>query len=279
MIDAQPAVSKSVVFLYEGGTQPCDPPAPGAILLPLGSGFIVGLTQEGATPWRGWKFLATAHHVVAGRTDIIVRFNSSDGSRLICHPVKLVWSGGAPNVIVSAKKEVDLALISIPDVPGTDPTIFDIGLISDDAAYRSLEIREGTAVYTLGYLFGYSGHKQNYPVTKFGRVALLTEEAWYRSPAPRNYDEQAYVVELQNVPGLSGAPVMLESPQFRVGASGNFEYRRVPPHVVGVIKGALGSPLGGSQGVAAIEPAKHLKAILRRIADDLKNAGERVKLD
>lgn len=71
-----------------------------------------------------------------------------------------------------------MALISVPDLPDTNPTVFDYGLICDDAMYQSIEIREGTDVYTVGYLWGYSDHKQNFPVTKFGKVALITNENW-----------------------------------------------------------------------------------------------------
>ena len=271
--------AKSIIFIYDGNTLPCDPPSPGQTLLPLGSGFVVGLEQERndtGSGWRGWKFLVTAHHVIGSRTSIILRLNSKDGSRLICHTHPLSWSGPSQNVFQGERPEVDLILIHMPDIPDTDPTIFDYSLIMDDSMYRSLEVGEGTEIYTIGYLYGYSGHRQNYPVTKFGKVALITEEPWYKSPPPRNLNEQAYLVELQNTPGLSGAPIILKSPQFRVDNAGQFQFRKLNPFIMGVIKGLLLSPTG-PQGVAAIEPGKHLREILRRVAEELQKSGHKIK--
>lgn len=105
--DISSLVSKGIVFIYNANTRPCDPPLPGATLLPLGSGFIVGLTKEGepGMPWQGWKFLVTAHHVVVGRDSVILRFNSKDGSRLIYHDLKLSWAGSTKNVFASKRQE------------------------------------------------------------------------------------------------------------------------------------------------------------------------------
>jgi hypothetical protein len=269
--------AKSSVFIYDGNTKPCEPPKEGEMLLPLGSGFIVGIEMEGsAESWRGWKFLITAEHVVSGKDKVIVRLNKKSGDSFTCYDLNLVRAGSAHNVFTTGKSEVDLVAINIPDIPETNPVIFNYDLIMGKATMEELEIQEGTEVFTVGYLYGYAGNKQNFPVTKFGRVALLTEEIWYRSP--RNQMEQAYIIEMQNVPGLSGAPVMLLSPQFRVAPGNQFQFRNTPPFILGLIKGALKSPMGGSQGVAAVEPAEHLRQLLKSIADNLQKGGAKVKL-
>ena len=217
----------------------------------------------------------TARHVIGSRDSVILRLNSRDRSRLVCYPHRL--SGGTTQIIFDPKRpEVDLVLLHMPDIPDTDPLIFDYSTIADETMYRSWEISEGTEVYTLGYLFGYSGQKQNFPVTRFGQIALLTEEYWYRT-RERNLNEQAYLVELQSTPGLSGAPVILRGPEFRMGHQGQLQSRRVPLIVVGVIKGLLTSP-HGSQGLAAMEPARHLKEILKDIVERLKGEGADVKV-
>ena len=71
---------------------------------------------------------------------------------------------------------------------------------------------------------------------------------------------------------------MLLSPQIRVDKDGKLQYRRVTPLIIGVIKGLLRSPVGGTQGVAAIEPGYHLRNLLNKIADDLKAVGIEVEL-
>lgn len=303
--DTLKPVSQSIIFIYGSDTQPCEPPTPGKPpLLPLGSGFVVGIPEKGAAQpglWKAWKFLATAQHVIGNRESVILRLNKKDSSGLVCHRLELSRSGNTQNVFAHKRLEVDLLLISIPDIPDTDPVVFDFSLIADDTVYKTWEVQEGTDVYTIGYLYGYSGQKQNFPVTKFGRVALLTDESWYRSDrpitipltqeqrdelkkdtgnlftevhTPPGTPEQAYLIELNNTPGLSGAPVMLKSPQFRVTgpAPGQLQFRKVEPLVIGVIKGLLLSPTG-SQGLAAIEPARHLKEMLSDLVGELKKAG------
>jgi hypothetical protein len=277
--------AQSAIFVYDPSTMPCTPATPGTRLLPLGSSFVVGFAPKGAKPLPNckmpvYKFLVTAQHVVGNRDSIIVRLNRTDKPEFACFTISLLRQGNDKNVYVLANRpQVDLVAIRIQDFPNTDPTVFDYSLILDDDLMKKWEVMEGTDVFAVGYLWGYSGNKQNFPVTKFGKVALLTNEAWYHSPPPRNLDENAYLVEIQNVPGLSGAPVMLQSPQFRIDKEGKFQFRRISPCIIGVIKGLLVSPAGGTQGVAAIEPAAHLRELMKSIADEFRSAGVEVELE
>jgi hypothetical protein len=77
------------------------------------------------------------------------------------------------------------------------------------------------------------------------------------------------LVELQNVPGLSGAPVILQSPRLLI-KNNQLSFSRGGPYLVGVVKSLLPAPISAnqvmSQGVAAIEPGEDLKAMLQEIA-------------
>lgn len=294
---------KSSIFIYPANTQPCATANPEKPLIPAGSGFVVGLAKKGGT--LGWKFLVTAEHVIGNKSSVILRMNQQDNQAFTCYPLTLITSGPKQNVFRSIRPEADITAISIPDIPNTYPVVFDYSLLLDEQRINDWEIREGTDVFTVGYLFGYAGIKQNFPVTKFGKIALLTDELWYRSP--RNITitltkqqqeqvtkasgkvlpdmqlapgilEKGYIVELQNVPGLSGAPVILQSLQLRITEKNLLQHRRFDPFVLGVIKGLLPSPVGGSQGVAVVEPAQHLRELLRSIADDLNAEGFEVEL-
>jgi hypothetical protein len=290
-------------------------------LVPLGTAFVVGLTSKEAKPeaWKGWKFLITAHHVIGNRPAVILRLNRADIAEFTCFPVALTKEFKARNpkflhsdLYYSDHAEVDLVAISIPDIPHTDPVVFTYSMILDGKGMQTWQVEEGTEVFTVGYFYGYPGQKQNYPISKFGRVALITTETWYRinrrqfsikltdeqqrqfgqeagiqppqdvSVTPQ-FAEQGYIIELLNTPGLSGAPVMLKDPQFRVNDEGKFEFRRVPPLILGVIKGLMLSPLGeqavSSSGVAVVEPGVHLRALLDKLAVPLKAASYPIDLD
>jgi hypothetical protein len=238
----------------------------------------VGIAKKGTPPgtWQGWKFLVTAEHVIGNRDAVILRLNRKDAVGFVCFRLDLLRRDDKRNVFSSSKPEVDLIAVSLPDIADSDPTVFDYSLTMSKQFMNKAEVQVGTEVYMIGYLFGYAGQKQNYPITRFGKVALLTEEQWYHSP--RKKIEQAYLVEMQSISGLSGAPVILQSSQIRVNEKGQLQHRLMPAFILGVNKGTLLSPLGGTQGVAAIEPGYHLQDLLRSIADALVAASHEVEL-
>ena len=255
----QQAVASSV-FLYPDGSTPCDPPPPGSVLFPSGSGFVVGISKKrsaGEAGWLGWKFIVTAKHVVVRRDGLILRLNRSDKPEFTCVHLPLKVTGKDQNVFF-APVGVDLAAISIPEIPDTDPTVFGYSMILDATKMTKAEITVGTELFAVGYLWGYSGQKQNYPVTKVGRISVLTNERWLLNPSSRQL-ENAFLVELQGTPGLSGAPVMTHGVEFKLRP---FAFRELRPYVIGVVKGLLTVPVNRnriSQGLVAVEPGKHVK--------------------
>jgi hypothetical protein len=281
------AAADSVLFIYDGATAPCADPPPGLILLPQGTGFVSGIPKKGlafdSPTWTGVKFLITAKHVVSGKSKIIVRLNRKDKTEFTCFPLELKWDGKEQNSFASEKPEVDLAAIYLPKIPDTDPSVLDYPLVLDPKSMSAWQVEEGTDIFTIGYLYGYSGKKKNYPVKKFGKIALLTEESWCPNPFQPNQLQRAYLVELQNVPGLSGAPVLLQSPRFLVVQGRNLTYRHNPPMVVGVIKQLLKAPIAPgeviSQGVAVVEPGSELKALLQQVAKQITSLNPSLELD
>ena len=131
----------------------------------------------------------------------------------------------------------------------------------------------GTQIFTVGYVYGYSGVRANYPVTKFGEISLLTDEKWFTNPES-HMNEQGYVVQLPNAPGLSGAPVVTHGVEFDVAP---FRFRQLSPFIVGVIKALLLAPGNKNQlipqGLTVVEPASNLRDLIRQIASQLKAAG------
>ena len=277
----------SVVFIYN----PKDP------RMPIGTGFFVALQSADTSHPGSFKFILTNQHVIANLTSVEVRLNNTKNS---VSTVQVRLTPGT--VFQSSQKEVDLVAISVPDVADTVPTVFDLSLIPDEAVLSKLEVHEGTDVYTIGYLSGYAGLKRNYPVSRFGKIASLTDEYWFSSPRHPGLAEQAYLVEVYNTPGTSGSPVLLQKNQFDI-TEGNLErHRAVPPILIGVVKGypAIISPvksldsLSGrladpamsasvpvvqlSQGLAAVEPVANLRALLVSVADDLNKAGRKVSV-
>jgi hypothetical protein len=268
------------VFIYRTAPDPCAPMPPPTVLLPLGSGFVVGIASTDATPqqWNGWKFLVTAKHVLANQNSVIVRVNAVKGPMFICKTLDLHSSGAETNEVLGPDG-VDLVALALPNIDGADPTVVPIELLLDESQMKTLNIGPGTQVVTVGYLFGYSGEKANFPVIKFGHVSAVSDESWFYD-ASTGLSEQGYVVDLPNAPGLSGAPVFSYGVDFDMTAG--FRYRELPPYVVGVVKDLLLAPVGQqqimiSQGVAVIEPGPNLKVLMKKVSDELKAGGGKVK--
>jgi hypothetical protein len=266
------------VFIYGAETDPCGPVPEGLVLLPAGSGFIGGVEKKGAsTPqlWNGWKFVVTAKHVVRNRNEIIIRVNADNSSQFLCKRIELHTQPPNQNVVL-AKPGVDLAAILLPVIEGYSSTVVPSFMLVDEKKMQEWSIGVGTEVLTIGYLFGYSGQKANYPVAKFGHISMMSDEAWYFNETS-TLMEQGYVLDLSNAPGLSGSPVFTHGVEIEVNP---FRYRELPPYVVGVVKGMMTAPIGNqriSQGIAIIEPASNLKALMKDVADALKKGGADVE--
>ena len=64
---------------------------------------------------------------------------------------------------------------------------------------------EGDVLYFIGLMAQYYGERKNYPVTRPGTLALMTDEQ-IDTPTGR---QNAYIGELASWPGNSGSPVFL----------------------------------------------------------------------
>lgn len=278
----------SAIFIYDGTSKPCDPPSAGTGLLPIGSGFVVGLENKSLAPpkpakWIGLKLLITAQHVVHSRTSITVRLNRISASRFACFTIPLVQGGKDQNVFTSKDEEAaDVAAVVLPPMPDTDPTIFAPSMLLDRGTIDKYQIGVGTNVFSVGYFYGYAGEKINYPITKFGKISILTPERWFFNPDLDRY-EDGYVVELQNVPGMSGAPVMTYGFEFEANP---FQFRDLPPYVIGIVKALEKAPVPVgkqyeyiSQGVAVIEPAAHIRNLLTLVVDFVRKQGADLEMN
>lgn len=225
------------IFIYRTPVDPCAPISPGpTALLPLGSGFVVGVESTDSTPqhWHGWKFLVTAKHILANQSEVIVRVNAANGSKFICKTLAIHPQDNQSNVVFGPDG-VDLVALWLPDIDGADPTVVPSAMLIDESQMKKSSIGVGTQVVTVGYLFGFSGQKANFPVMKFGHVSAVTDEAWFYNKETR-LSEQGYVVDLPNAPGLSGAPVFAHGVE--IETSPGLRYRQLPPYVVGASIGA-----------------------------------------
>jgi hypothetical protein len=130
---------------------------------------------------------------------------------------------------------VDIAVVPFFPQPFSnyDCLFLPVGFITSETDFKNLDIHEGSDVFFTG-MFGYHlGDKRNTPITRFGKVALMTEEKidwiWGRT--------DLYLMEASSYPGNSGSPVF-----FQVGSErGNGSIVIGPPVIklAGIMSGCI----------------------------------------
>lgn len=90
-----------------------------------------------------------------------------------------------------------------------DSNKFKVRYLSEDmlttkADYEKLNIKEGTEIFFTGLFAPHFGEKRNYPIVRFGRVALIPEE---KINLGENIKTDLYLIEANAFGGNSGSPV------------------------------------------------------------------------
>ena len=240
---------------------------------PAGTGFfvIVGDARQA----KGHIYLATAKHVLQDGNkgyfpSIFLRLNKRTGGAEEI-PIQLEGPNAIP-IIVHTDPHIDLAVI--PIMP--DPSIFEytavpMEMFASPEKVKQLKIMEGDEVFFTGLFHSFQGNKRNYPIVRWGRVALMTEEMvpWGGEKDKRHL----YLIEAQSFGGNSGSPVF-----FYLTGMRNPENIRVGGFdllLAGVMMGYFGASSGENAGIAAVTPAYQLRDVLSNpeIIRDAHNEG------
>jgi hypothetical protein len=242
--------------------------------IPNGTAFFVGV-KDTSKPDRFAVYIVTAKHVLQlddRRTffhDILIRVNKRAGDAEFLH-LELHPTGAAKNVFVHTDSTVDIAVV--PGMP--DESKFDFKFLPNDYLtsqpdFKNLGISEGSDIFFTGLFLPHVGEHKNYPVVRFGKVAMITDEkiSWEGTKA------DLYLVESSSYGGNSGSPVFFYLGSNRVPGS-----LVVGPPVLklaGIMKGFFGEPRAiqfietgripvavSNIGIAAVVPAYLLSQIL-----------------
>ena len=250
-------------------------------LIPNGTAFFVGVKNP-SEPTRSVVYLITAKHVLykPDTTEfldkVFVRINKRKGGSKI-NPIPIRVEGENKTVFFHSDPTVDI--VAIPFLP--DQTRFDFKFLPDEYIttqedYNKLHIREGSDVFFTGLFKPYLGSKKNYPIVRFGRVALVTDEKieWQGKLM------SLYLIEAGSYGGNSGSPVF-----FYLGSDrtpGVLNLGNPVLKLAGVMQGAFQdtqeikvietkrTPISVSNmGIAAIVPAFKVHELL--FSDEIKH--------
>jgi len=196
-----PEVKSVVAFVFIPGRGPSE-------FIPYGTAFFVGV-KDPKNSERSYVYLVTAKHVLQNLDHkswlpkMFLRLNTkNDSSEIFEVPVSP--SGAQKTVFLHPDPSVDIAVIPIlPDQSKFDFKILPEDMITTEKDFKDLKITEGSEVFFTGLFSPYVGTRKNYPVVRFGRVSLITDEKI------KFVDQaaQLYLIESGSYGGNSGSPV------------------------------------------------------------------------
>lgn len=263
-------IKKSVTFIFL--------PDRNGNPVPNGTAFFVTVQIPNRTNNVGTPYLVTAKHVICAPDQsvypfVIVRLNTRSGTATNAF-LPLVTNGNNKNVFFHEDPSVDLAVVAGgPPEDVIDYKALDSRFITTKKDFKDLKISEGTEVFFTGLFQNYFGSARNYPVVRFGRVALITDEKieWPERvlDSGTNFLKHAYqdlyLVESRSIAGNSGSPVFFSftepgSPKLKLagvmkGYFGDFE-------PIFAIETAISPAVRMNSGIAAVIPAYKLYEIL-----------------
>ena len=252
---------------------------------PRGTGFFVGVVKD-ETEGGGHCYMMTARHVLFRSADkklfneIYLRFNTLAGGSEVARVV-LRESGPGQNVFSHSDPSVDLVAIAVaPDSNKHSTKVLTSAYLTSKEDFAKLGIGQGSDVFFTGLFVPHLGDQKNYPIARFGRVALLSDEPidWVDFKG-ESIMADLILIEAQCYGGNSGSPVFyyLGSDRFPGGMVVG------PPilKLAGVISGSFNDVIevktvqtatvpvvASNNGIAAVVPAYKLSELL--FSPDLK---------
>jgi hypothetical protein len=193
---------------------------------PRATAFIVTIHQGG----RGFRFLVTAeHNIVAAskrglqihiRSNLIsggVREDSWATARWYSHP-----NAGTTDVAVSTidfhPDEEFRSIVLRTDNPALTSGH---GLAGTAEVLEESNLGIGDEVFITGLFRSHFGKQRNVPIIRVGNLAMIRGE-----PVATKYcgETDAYLVEARSIGGLSGSPVFIHAPFWRVRKDGSASF-------------------------------------------------------
>jgi len=248
-------------------------------LIPNGTGFFVGVKNPSGSNFH--VYLVTAKHILYKTNTmdfvdtVFLRINKKEGGYEL-GSIPIISEGEERNVFTHSDSSVDIVVIScLPDQEKYDFKFLTDDLITTKEAFKELKIREGSDVFFTGLFTPYMGSERNYPIVRFGRVALVTDEKieWQGKLM------DLYLIEAGSYGGNSGSPVFFylgsdrEPGSIVIGSpilklAGVMQGTFLDAYKIGVVETKEVPIAFSSMGIAAVVPGYKLHEIL--FSDELK---------
>jgi hypothetical protein len=176
---------------------------------PYGTGFVLGY-RMGEDSFA--TYLVTVKHVLddmlATKRPTVARLNLKGGGSQTGN-ISEEWA------FHPTDPKCDVAVTGFRASPDTfDYSYLKPGFILTKEYLQANDIGAGDQVFTVGLLVNHFGRERNIPIVRIGNIAAMPDE---RVDLGDRYGHQeVYLVESRSIGGLSGSPVFLQTPPFRI---------------------------------------------------------------
>jgi hypothetical protein len=219
-------------------------------------------------------YLVTAKHVLMSKpkeyfSRLCMKVNNTTGGTDLI-PVDLSQPNGARIFVDKEDADIDIAIIPINDIPMLPGrtskdyrlTVVPVAGFATKEHFAKRAIAAGDEAFLTGWFSGFYGATQNYPIARFGRLAMATDEKipWKEDSSKPAQMLNLYLIEAHTTKGNSGSPVFFrpslqrDPKQFVIGDQ--------PLLLAGVLKGYFGALGEQNSGIAAVVPAFQISQIL-----------------
>ena len=177
--------------------------------VPKATAFIVSVDLGG----RRFDHFVTAEHVISGLKSkgyeqLLMRLNLKSGGATVFPSGYEYWRfhpGPEHTDVAVSPANLDREIYDFTHTRMTN--------LATEAVVRDRHVGVGDEVFICGLFRQHAGRQQNVPIVRTGNIAAMPLE-----PVATKYcgDIDAYLIEARSIGGLSGSPVFVHFPPFRV---------------------------------------------------------------
>jgi hypothetical protein len=242
----------------------------------VGTGFIVGVSDERMGKDQSFAYLVTNRHVAQPGIE------HGMPCKQLAQFVSMNHLGDSPNAPVHVQPEpipqttpwyysedqsVDLAIIPVNlELKVLDMELIPISMFATSDMIERHEIVEGDPVLFAALFMRYSGVSRMEPVVRSGTIAMLPGDPITTTLGKPG---RIYFAEVHAFGGNSGSPMFVDINKFKTGFGSDYRFLGVVTGIVNEtsnftlqVTTSLSANIAANSGVSTIVPADQVKAIL-----------------
>jgi hypothetical protein len=268
-------------------------------LMPTGTVFFVSDMEAAGGQERAFIYAVTARHVIekviadGSGGAVWLRLNTADGGSDWLELPLTMWRSHPSDRDAMWLERHDEPRFDVSAclMPPLDEQVFQFRIISTASFLDQEKIAErgigpGDEVFFIGLFASHLGRHRNTPIVRCGSIAAIPDEPVETRLGPM---DDALLVEVRSIPGLSGSPVFIGDPAVRRTGPTSWEYRTdFKMHLAGLVHGHWSAESGDTvpdetgngesinSGIAIVAPARHILETLRQ-GEFMKIRAEKIR--